>query len=178
MTITKHFSKIIVLAFILSLIVLMYFGVFSSGNVKKRSPLLDKPAPEFELNRFGEGTVSLNELKGNVIVMNFWASWCIPCIKEVEILDNAYDKFSDNSVKIIGVNIWDEKEEAVAFLTKYNVDFINAYDPDGKIQVDYGVGGVPETFFIDQNGTLVEKYSGELTENILNYYINDILENQ
>ncbi len=176
MSITKHFSKIVVLLFILSLIALMYFGVFSSGNVKRTSPLLGKPAPEFDLNKFGGGTVSLEDLDENVIVMNFWASWCVPCIKEVNILDEAYRKFSDRPVKILGVNIWDEEKDAREFLRKHNVDFINTYDESGRIQVDYGVRGVPETFFIDTKGNVIEQYSGELTKNILNYYINDLLE--
>lgn len=155
----------------------MYFGIFSKGNVQKTSPLLNKPAPGFDLVTFEGESLNLEELRGNVVVINFWASWCIPCVKEVRILDRAYDRFSDKPVKILGVNIWDEKDAASEFMSIHNVRFPNLYDPENRIQVDYGVGGVPETFFIDKNGILVEKYSGELTENILNYFVNEVLNN-
>lgn len=178
MRISKHLSKIVILLFILSLIVLMYLGIFSSGNVKKVSPLIDKPAPTFDLRTFSGNTVTLDELEGNAVVINFWASWCIPCISEIQILEKAHTKFEDQPIKIIGVNIWDEKQAAMDFLEKYNVSFTNAYDPDEKIQIDYGVGGVPETFFVNKNGLLAEKYSGELTQNILNYFLSDILSHE
>lgn len=176
MIITKHFSKIAVFLFIFLLILIMYFGVFGSSGDKRTSPLINKPVPDFKLKTFDGDSLTLNKLKGNAIVINFWASWCIPCIKEVRILNYASEHYNNQPVKIIGVNIWDDEKAAREFITTHSAEFINGFDPEGRIQVDFGVSGVPETFFINKNGIIVHKYSGELTERIINYYINDTLE--
>lgn len=174
--IRKHISKFIVLIFILSLILIMYYGVFGQGSERK-SPLINSPAPDFELSTFDGGYVSLSELKGDIIVLNFWASWCLPCRTEARILESASHRYRDIPVHIVGVNIWDEERSARDFINRYNMSFINGYDKNNRIQLDYGVGGVPETFFINSNGIIVEKFSGELTHNILDYFLGQTIEN-
>jgi len=153
----------------------MYFGVFGTATKEEKSPLIDRPAPDFKLETFDGKSIDLSDLHGNVVVMNFWASWCIPCQSEVDVLENATNEYRNMPVSIIGVNIWDDRENAVDFINKYNADFVNTYDPKGHIQVDFGVRGVPETFFINKDGIIIKKYSGQITGDMLHKLISEIL---
>ncbi len=131
------------------------------------SPLIGKPAAPFALTAFDGTNLSLEALRGRVVVVNFWASWCYPaCYEEAPALERAWQAYKDRGVTLVGVNIQDKVEPAKKFLAQFGHTFVNAPDPAGRVSVDYGVYGVPETFFIDRAGRVRGKHVGALTDEI------------
>jgi len=140
------------------------------------SPLIGKPATPFSLKTFDGEPISLEALRGRVVVVNFWASWCYPaCYEEAPLLAQASDAYRGRDVTFVGIDIQDKEEAARKFLTQFNFTFPNAPDPLGRVSVDYGVYGVPETFFIDRAGRIRWKHVGALTEDVLRQRIDLLL---
>ena len=134
------------------------------------SPLIGRPAPDLTLPDLeGEGAVSLSELRGQIVVVNFWASWCVPCRSEHPVLVAANDAYRDAGVTFVGVNFQDQESPAVAFLDELGRGQGYRYvtDPDSRAAVEFGVYGVPETYFIDRTGTIVAKITGESDPRVL-----------
>jgi len=126
-----------------------------------RSPLVGRPAPAFSLVPIGGGDpVSLESLRGRPVVINFWATWCVPCFQEHAALAAAARGLRD--VRFLGVVYEDEEVRTQAFLQQRESAYPSLMDPEGKTAIAYGVFGVPETFFIDRAGRIVEKYVGPL----------------
>ena len=129
------------------------------------SPLVGRPAAPFALTSYDGAKVQLSELRGKVVVVNFWASWCYPaCYEEAPTLERGWLAYRDRGVVVLGVAIQDKDEAARKFITDFRLSFANAPDPGGKVSVDYGVYGVPETFFIDREGRIRAKHVGALND--------------
>lgn len=154
-------------------------GLFAWGLTKNArfipSPLLNQQAPAFELTQFNGKPFSLADHRGNVVVVNFWASWCTACKLEAPVLEGGWQTFRDRGVVFVGVNIQDEREPALTFIREHGKTYPNGPDPDGKITIDYGVYAVPETFFIDRNGKIAYKHFGPLTWADLSKQIKELL---
>ncbi len=134
------------------------------------SPLIEQPAPPFEMARLqGSGVVRLADYRGKALVMNFWASWCVACASEHALLVELGERLAgDDRVEVLGVDYKDTPEAAQRFLTRYgSFPYPSAIDPQGRTGIDYGVYGMPETFFIDPSGRIVAKHVGPLTREIL-----------
>ena len=117
------------------------------------SPLIGRPAAAFTLTTFDGQPVSLESLRGKIVVLNFWASWCNPaCYDEAPVLERGWRAWRDRGVMVVGVDIQDTVEAAQKFMRELSLTFPNARDLTGKVSIDYGVYGVPETFFIDRRG--------------------------
>lgn len=127
-----------------------------------QSPLVAKHAPSFTLTLFDGGTLTLKELQGKAVLLNFWASWCVPCRAEARALESAWQKYKDRGVVFLGVDIQDKEEDARTFMKEFGITYLNGRDASGKIAVDYGVWGIPETFFIDPQGRITYKHAGEI----------------
>ena len=126
-----------------------------------RSPLIGRPAPNFSLAPVGGGSpVTLESLRGRPVVVNFWATWCVPCFEEHAALTSAARSLGD--VHFLGVVYEDEEARIEAFLRERGSSYPSLVDPDGKTAIAYGVFGVPETFFIDPSGRLIDKHVGPL----------------
>jgi cytochrome c biogenesis protein CcmG/thiol:disulfide interchange protein DsbE len=126
-----------------------------------RSPLIGRPAPAFSLAPVGGGIpISLDSFRGRPVVVNFWATWCVPCFEEHAALTSAGRAMRD--VQFLGVVYEDEESRAQAFLQQRTSSYPSLMDPEGKTAIAYGVFGVPETFFIDAAGRIVDKYVGPL----------------
>lgn len=164
-------GKIIVLVIILGLVGLMSYAIFGNRANVKTSPLIGKQAPDFTLRTFDGQELSLSDLEGKTILLNFWASWCMPCRQEAGPLENSWQKYKDDDVVFVGVNVWDENSNAQRYLVQFGGGYPHALDPNEEIQIDYGVGGVPETFFIDSAGIVRDKFTGPLTEQIIDYFV-------
>ena len=140
------------------------------------SPLVAKEAPPFSLRLFDGGRLTLQELRGKVVVVNFWASWCYPaCYEEAPLLEGAWRAYKNKGVMIVGVNIQDTEKGAREFMGRFNFTFPNGSDPKGKISIEYGVYGVPETFLIDQEGRIAYKHVGALTAETLSRQLQKLL---
>ncbi|MFC7339898.1 TlpA family protein disulfide reductase [Saccharopolyspora griseoalba] len=142
------------------------------------SPLIGKPAPEVrvpELER--PGSLSLSELRGQIVVVNFWASWCVACRDEHPALTAAATNYRDRGVTFVGVDHQDQRAAAIRFLDELGRGDGYRYvtDPGSELSVAFGVFGIPETFFIDRNGTVVAKISGASNYELLARTLDDVL---
>ncbi len=118
------------------------------------------PAADFTLERLDGGTVQLTALRGQPVMINFWASWCVPCREEAPTLQRAWETYKDRGAVFLGVNIWDSDANARAFIREFGITYPNLLDRDGKVAIEYGLRGVPETFFVNRQGSLASKYVG------------------
>jgi cytochrome c biogenesis protein CcmG/thiol:disulfide interchange protein DsbE len=132
------------------------------------SPLVGRPASPFTLRTFDGAPLAFDGLRGKVVVVNFWASWCNPaCYEEAPVLERAWRTYRDRGVVVVGVDMQDTAEAAQAFIRRFELTFPNAPDVGGKVAVEYGVYGVPETFFVDRTGTIRAKHVGALTDDVV-----------
>jgi len=161
------------LRFIVPLLVFVVLLIFLWGGLSLNprevpSPLIGKPAPAFQLGRLDDParTISEKDLRGQVWLLNVWASWCVACMEEHPVLV----QFSRAGVvPIYGLNYKDQREAAQAWLAKNGNPYTTSIaDLDGKVGIDYGVYGVPETFLIDKAGVIRYKRIGPVTPKILN----------
>jgi cytochrome c biogenesis protein CcmG/thiol:disulfide interchange protein DsbE len=131
------------------------------------SPLIDKPAPAFQLTRLDDpgASVTSQDLRGKVWLLNVWASWCVACLDEHPLLV----EFSrTGAVPIYGLNYKDKRDDALAWLGKHGNPYtISIVDSEGSVGIDYGVYGVPETFVIDKQGVIRYKHIGPVTAQVL-----------
>lgn len=108
----------------------------------------------------GQGTISLDSYKGQVIYLDFWASWCTPCKKSFPWLNQIQKKYTNQGFKVIAVNLDKEPELAKRFLQQHPAEFVIGYDPEGKIASQLNVQGMPSSFLIDRNGNIVSSHIG------------------
>ena len=117
---------------------------------------IGKVAPDFTLDRLDRaGTLQLSSLRGKVVVVNFWASWCHPCREEAPALEAASKQFGDKAV-VVGVDVRDESGAARSFLRKYDLTYPAVHDNRDVTWPKYGLTGLPETFFLDRRGRVVQ----------------------
>jgi len=162
-------------AAVVPVLLLLAYG-FKTDPREIPSPLLGRPAAAFSLTTFAGAPLSLEDLRGKVVMLNFWASWCIPaCYEEAPALERTWRAYKDKGVTVLGVNIQDKEAAAREFLARFEHSFPNAPDPKGRVSVDYGVYGVPETFFIDRKGRVRFKHVGALTDDIARRHLDTLL---
>ena len=162
-------------AAVVPVLMLLAYG-FKTDPRAVPSPLLGRPAAAFSLTTFAGSPLSLEGLRGKVVMLNFWASWCIPaCYEEAPALERTWQAYKDKGVTVVGVNIQDKEAAALEFLARFEHSFPNAPDPRGRVAVDYGVYGVPETFFIDRKGRVRFKHVGALTDDIARRHLDALL---
>ncbi|MBN9619610.1 MAG: redoxin domain-containing protein [Actinobacteria bacterium] len=145
------------------------------------SPLIGRPAPAETLPYLEQpATLPLRSLRGQVVVVNFWASWCVACREEQPTLAAAATAYPAKGVVFVGIDYQDQHGAAVAFLNELGrgAGYRYVTDPDSRAAIDFGVFGVPETFFLDRAGTIVAKITGPTTAQLLGDTINTILAGQ
>ncbi|PYQ31814.1 MAG: thiol:disulfide interchange protein [Acidobacteria bacterium] len=139
------------------------------------SPLVGNPAPSFALKVAGSNeTIALTKFRGKPMVVNFWATWCRPCWEEHPTLTAAAGELGDR-VQFLGVVFQDDEAKILDFMRQRGAAYPTVIDERGKTAIAYGVGGVPETFFIDANGIVVAKYDGPLSPEQLQSYLAKVL---
>lgn len=134
-----------------------------------------RQAPDFTLGLFDGSSLTLSEelTRGKPIVLNFWASWCVPCAEEAPLLETTWQRERDR-VGFIGVNVLDTDSEARAFIRKYSLTFPNGAGNSGPISTAYSMRGIPETYFIARDGRIIRKWSGPLTAAGLDQFIGEL----
>jgi cytochrome c biogenesis protein CcmG/thiol:disulfide interchange protein DsbE len=155
---------LLILGLLLALVAVLAFGL----RPKTSTVLQGHPAPNFELTAFNgefDGQhFSLADMRGQVVVLNFWASWCVECDKEMALLDQAWRDYRDQGVWFIGVDYLDIDSAGLDYLDRYGVTYPNGPDIGSRIFQDYQSTGVPETFFIDRDGVVQHVQIGALTQ--------------
>ena len=132
-------------------------------------------ARDFELQLIGGGALKLSDLRGKVVMVDFWASWCLPCRVEAPALLKVYQEFQGQPVEFVGVALWDNVGDAEVYLQQEGLTYPNGFDGTGVIAIDYGVRGIPEKYFIGRDGVIAKKLSGPLTETVLRDTISELL---
>ena len=133
-------------------------------------------ADDFSLKLMAGGTLTLSELRGKAVMVDFWSSWCPPCRREAPVLAEVYLEYEGLPVEFVGVDIWDVPSAAQEHIDRYNVPYPNGIDADGIIVINYGVTGLPEKFFISPEGTIVKKFVGPMSPSKLRGILNDMLD--
>ena len=175
MKIKSIFYRILSLALIFFLLFIMYNAIYGEKKVSTHSPLVGKTAPDFSLKTFDGKNISLSDLEGKAVLLNFWASWCNPCKQEADSLERAYNSLSGKQIEFLAVNVLDEYDSAKKFLSLHGGSFPHLYDENRNIHLDYGVEGVPETVFISPGGIITSKYKGPLTDSLISEFIEEAL---
>lgn len=167
----KRFLHIIVFFIVFFLIIY----IFLQPSVKKGSP-----APDFTLPDLNGKKVTLSQFRGNIVFLNFWATWCPPCIEEIPSINALKKRIQRNDFVILTVNIDQTGRENIKkFVESQGLEFIVLHDPKSDVSAgEYGITGVPETFLIDRNGVVLERYIGpkNWTEESFIAYLNRILD--
>ena len=133
------------------------------GQPPARSVLLGEPAPMLQGPTLDGGSFDLADWSGQVVLVNVWASWCVPCQREQPLLVATYEQLAPQGLQIVGINVRDKPEAARAFLQRYGqAPWPSVRDPDGRRAVDWGTFALPETYLMDRSGTIVAKAVGEL----------------
>ena len=149
-----------------ALVVVLYFGLGKDPQAID-SPLVGRVAPDFTLKAVGSGeSVDLAQYRGKPVILNFWATWCRPCWEEHPVLTENAQVLGKN-VQFIGVVFQDTDQKIIDFLQQRGWAYPTLVDDRGKTAIAYGVGGVPETFFLDKRGKIVAKYTGPMSTEIL-----------
>jgi cytochrome c biogenesis protein CcmG/thiol:disulfide interchange protein DsbE len=163
--------------------VLFIIGILAWGliNTNAARPEVGQTAPDFDVEFFdgyeweSKPVASLAEMRGRPVVLNFWASWCVECRYETDVLEASWQKYHDQGVVFLGVAYADVEPNSIAYMEEFGVTFPHAPDLGTDISQDYEITGVPETFFIDKNGVIRHVQIGAVNQQMLDTLILDML---
>ena len=177
---SKKLKAIVIFLFamlIAGFTIFLAIGVMGTTTATSRSgkELVGKKAPSFVAPKVGGQLVSLENYKNKPLVLNFWASWCPPCRDETPGMERIWRKYEDQGVVILGINVQDGEKEAERYISEFGVTFSNALDLDGSITVDYGVTGLPVTFFIDNDSVVKGRWVGSISEDRLDNWVSNLI---
>ena len=147
----RRWGVILVWGLLLGLLAILGLGLIRS----QQGPVgVGAMVPDFTLTTFDGGTIDIRELRGQVVVINFWASWCKPCEQEAAELEQAYQQYKDQGVAFLGVDYVDADREAMAYLEKFGITYPNGPDLGTRISQAFRIRGVPETYIVGPDGQL------------------------
>ena len=157
-------------------VVLALLGLLAWGLKRAQAgPIQEGLAPDFSLTGFDGREATLSDLRGQVVIINFWASWCPPCREEAAYLEQTWRKYKDKGVVFIGVDYVDTEKEALAYIQEFDITYINGPDIGTRVSQAYNIQGVPETFFVAKNGELRGVHIGPLKSPQLDEKIEELL---
>ena len=169
-------TQVTLLLVLIGLLVLFYQGLWGDPR-SIPTVLIGTPAPTFKGPDVESGeSISLEQFRGKVVLLNFWASWCYECKVEHEDILKLHRQFQDHpDFVMLGVNYQDDVSDALAYLKQYGSTFRHVRDITGSLAIDYGVYGVPETFVIDQQGIIRHKWVGPIVGEVYRNLTEDVL---
>ncbi|MEO4053742.1 TlpA disulfide reductase family protein [Solibacillus sp. CAU 1738] len=124
-------------------------------------------APDFSLETLDGTQLALSDLKGQKVLLNFWATWCAPCKAEMPHMQSFYEKYKDKNVTVIAVNLQDSRDKLASFVEEYGLTFPISLDTTGEIGSQYKVFTIPTSYFIDEQGGIVQKIVGPMDEEFM-----------
>jgi cytochrome c biogenesis protein CcmG/thiol:disulfide interchange protein DsbE len=140
--------------------------------------LIGSPAPEFALSDLNGNPIRLADLRGRPVIVNFWASWCGPCVEEFPLLQRALEQHRADGLAVIGIVVQDRSEAARAFMSRMGAGWPAVMDPDGSLADSYDLYAPPESFFVDRNGLIASRQVGQLSQADLSRQLSAILPNR
>ncbi|MFA5838098.1 MAG: TlpA disulfide reductase family protein [Bellilinea sp.] len=164
-------GRLVVVFLVVGLIALLAWGLVQA----EKTPLEEGMAPDFTLTSFDGRTYTLSDLRGSVVIINFWASWCPPCREEAAYLERTWRKYKDKGVIFIGVDYADAEKPALAYIDEFDITYFNGPDLGTRISQSYNIKGVPETYYVAKDGTLRGNHIGPLFEPELDNRIDELL---
>ncbi|HEY7464381.1 MAG TPA: TlpA disulfide reductase family protein [Candidatus Limnocylindria bacterium] len=155
----------LVVGAVLPLILLLAWGALlaTRGGTSTAGVQIGQAAPDFALADLDGNPVRLSDLRGKAVIVNFWASWCAPCVEEFPLLQEAADRHGPQEVAVVGIVFRDSSEAARGFMTRFDARWPAAMDPGEAVAQEFGIYGPPETFFIDRQGVVRGRQIGQLT---------------
>jgi cytochrome c biogenesis protein CcmG, thiol:disulfide interchange protein DsbE len=126
------------------------------------SPLVGRAAPDFTLGGINGPAVTLSKLRGQIVVVNFWASWCAECHEEQDALDQTWQRYRDAGVVLLGVDFQDTTDGARDYVHQSALTYPVVEDKDSRTALAYGIRGIPETFLVDRSGRIVDRIIGRV----------------
>ena len=174
--ITKK-NRAALIIILVAILAVLFLHVFKNDTQTATGSKLGQYAPDFESEYLNGSKFFLHELKGKPIILNFWASWCPPCISEMPRL-NEFSRMHENDILVIGVNLGEKEISIETFLARVNVTFPIVKDKERSIEKSYNIIARPSTFFIDENGIIVDKRLGEISREELNDKSQKLLKNR
>ncbi len=166
-----HISRLVAFAAVIGVIALFGVGMIN----RSAQPVERGAAPQFSIPMFSGGTFSLAEQRGKVVVVNFWASWCVPCRGEAPVLESTWRKYKDRGVVFVGVDYVDTDKEALAFIKEFDITYPNGPDIGTETSHKYRIQGVPETYFVGKDGNLYGNHIGPIDVPTLTAKIEELL---
>jgi cytochrome c biogenesis protein CcmG, thiol:disulfide interchange protein DsbE len=164
---------IAVIGAVVALLALLAYGLASN---EPQGEIAGEPAPELTLPRLsGNGTGSLEDYRGQVVVLNFWASWCDPCREESPLLQRWHERLATRGATVLGVDALDEIGHARAFIEEYGLTYPMLRDGDGSSREPFGILGFPETFVIDRAGRIAAVQRGPVTADFMREQVAPLL---
>jgi cytochrome c biogenesis protein CcmG/thiol:disulfide interchange protein DsbE len=165
------FGQLVVFAVVIGIMALFAMGI----QMRSAKPVEKGLAPEFSIPLFTGGTFTLSEQRGQVVVVNFWASWCVPCRQEAPVLENTWRKYKERGVVFVGVDYVDSESEALKFIQEFNVTYPNGIDIGTETSRKYHIQGVPETYFVGKDGQLYGNHIGPIDAPTLSAKLEELL---
>jgi cytochrome c biogenesis protein CcmG/thiol:disulfide interchange protein DsbE len=163
-----------VAAAVTAVVVLLSVGLGRDPSMVS-SPLVGRAAPDFTLSQLDGTPFTLSRLRGQVVVVNFWASWCAECVTEQSALNQTWQRFRDSGVVVVGVNFEDTAGDASDYVRTAGVSYPVVEDSDSRTALAFGLRGVPETFVLDRTGQIVDRIIGPVDAAKLSSEINAML---
>ena len=163
-------DQIVVAFAAISVLAILWFGF------RGRPAREGGAAPDFRLELYGDGETTLADYEGQVLALNFWASWCAPCRAELPALQAVWTEYQGRGVAFLGVNVKDVPERAQALIDEFELTYPNGYDPYNRIWGSFGLTGVPETVFVDRKGIIAKRHIGQISEKALRAELDELLE--
>ena len=152
-------------------------GLLVRGTGASPTAIGSRP-PDFSLVDLDGNAVRLADLRGRPVIVNFWASWCVPCAEEFPLLRDAAERHADDGLVVVGIVYRDRSEAAREFMAQNGATWAAAMDPDGSVAEAYAVVGPPETFFIGRDGTVVARQLGQFSAASLDEKVAAIVEEE
>lgn len=173
-----RWGTVLVWVVIVALLGMLGWGLLNSTATQ---PEAGDAAPNFEMQFFDGyewndlSSASLEDMRGNVVVLNFWASWCVECRVEAELLESTWRQYRDQGVIFLGIAYVDSDPKSKAYMQEFDITYPNAPDLGTAISKDYRITGVPETFFIDKDGQVAHTIIGPVSANVLHNQIAQLI---
>lgn len=170
-----------VLLCVAALLGLLGYGLASTGTddgIEEKLAAGERPpAPQLDLPRLGApGRARLSDWRGQVVVLNYWASWCAPCREESPLLQEWHERISQRGGTVLGVDVRDTSDDATEFIDEFGLTYPHLKDGPGETQDEYGVAGIPETFVIDRRGRIAAVRRGPVDAAFLEASVLPLLE--